>query len=208
MKKITILCVVALLCLKKSKAERLKPKAFLLITLLVCLLNGQLIAQVPKPIKIGDKLPPIFWQQKHQLYTGGNPNNITFQQFKGKAMLLDFWATWCSPCLKSFPKMNGLQNQHGKYLNILMVNAYEQDTQAVLASFYKKQQETISGFSLKVIQSDTNLRTTFPIKGMPHYIWVGADGRIKAITDAEAITEVSIKRFIAGLAINLKVKEN
>lgn len=213
MKKTTILCVGALLCLKKPKAGtcqlRLGPKlkACLLITLLSCLFNGHVLAQEPKPLKIGERLPETFWQQEHSILKNGITTTAKFQALKVKALLLDFWATWCSACLKGFPKMQDLQDRYSKNLNILMVNTYEKDTLPVLSQFYQKQQQVIKGFSLSLVASDATLKNMFAVKSIPHYIWVGADGRIKAITDAEAVTDAQVKRFIAGLSLNLKLKE-
>ncbi len=43
--------------------------------------------------------------------------------YAGKVVLVDFWASWCSPCLQSFPWMNELQQKHGSEgLVILAVN--------------------------------------------------------------------------------------
>jgi thiol-disulfide isomerase/thioredoxin len=36
-------------------------------------------------------------------------NDFSLQQYEGKVIYLDFWASWCKPCQKSFPWMNGLQ---------------------------------------------------------------------------------------------------
>ena len=38
--------------------------------------------------------------------------NITLSDFKGKVVLLDFWATWCGPCLQSIPELVRLQKKY------------------------------------------------------------------------------------------------
>jgi thiol-disulfide isomerase/thioredoxin len=62
--------------------------------------------------------------QKIESYTNVNPvpeiefidwigqEPITFEQLRGKVVLLDFWATWCGPCISTFPRLRGL---HKKY---------------------------------------------------------------------------------------------
>lgn len=50
-------------------------------------------------------------------------DNSIVQSAKGKVVLLDFWASWCEPCRKSFPWMNELQRKYGKQgLTVIGVN--------------------------------------------------------------------------------------
>ena len=64
-----------------------------------------------------------------QLVDGGAATSIA--QFHGKVLYVDFWASWCGPCLKSFPFMNELQHDLGdKGLQILAVNMDEKPDDA------------------------------------------------------------------------------
>lgn len=48
---------------------------------------------------------------------------LSLDQFKGKVVYLDFWASWCSPCRKSFPWMNELQKRYGDQgFSVIAVN--------------------------------------------------------------------------------------
>ncbi|MDP2715313.1 TlpA disulfide reductase family protein [Rheinheimera sp.] len=47
----------------------------------------------------------------------------SMQQLNGKVILVDFWASWCVPCRKSFPWLNAMQQRHGaEGLLVLAVN--------------------------------------------------------------------------------------
>jgi thiol-disulfide isomerase/thioredoxin len=56
---------------------------------------------------------------------------VNFDQFRGQVLYVDFWASWCGPCLLSFPFMNELQSAYaGKGLQVLAVNMDEKPADA------------------------------------------------------------------------------
>jgi thiol-disulfide isomerase/thioredoxin len=50
---------------------------------------------------------------------------VSLDQFKGKVVMLDFWATWCGPCRASMPELEKLQQQHPNDFTLLAVNLQE-----------------------------------------------------------------------------------
>jgi thiol-disulfide isomerase/thioredoxin len=69
-------------------------------------------------------------------FTSGQRYNL--QQFLGKVLYVDFWASWCSPCARSFPFMNDLDREfRGRGLQIVGINVDEkpEDAQAFLAKY-------------------------------------------------------------------------
>jgi thiol-disulfide isomerase/thioredoxin len=59
------------------------------------------------------KLPDISGQQ------------ISLDQYKGKVVLLDFWATWCGPCRMTMPVLESLQKEYPDRLVLLAINLQE-----------------------------------------------------------------------------------
>ncbi len=67
----------------------------------------------------------------------GNTGQISLSSYKNKVVYVDFWASWCKPCRKSFPFMNEMQQRYAsKGLQIIGINL---DTdQSAAAAFLKK----------------------------------------------------------------------
>lgn len=60
----------------------------------------------------------------------GDNGSISLQQFRGKVVYIDFWASWCVPCRKSFPWMNAMQAKYKpEGLVVLGINL-DEDKQA------------------------------------------------------------------------------
>jgi peroxiredoxin len=68
--------------------------------------------------------------------TGDGPKSV--KEANGKVTIIDFWATYCGPCKKSFPKYQELIDQFGGDLAVLAVSVDEKDTgKAALEEFVK-----------------------------------------------------------------------
>lgn len=75
-------------------------------------------------------------QAPHCALTSLNNTPAHFHEYAGKVLYVDFWASWCSSCLQSFPFLNQLAHEFGDQgLHIVGVNLDEQidDAHAFLA---------------------------------------------------------------------------
>jgi cytochrome c biogenesis protein CcmG, thiol:disulfide interchange protein DsbE len=74
-------------------------------------------------------IPDFFW-------TGMNGKNYAISEFKGKVIVLNFWATWCAPCVIEFPMMVELAKKKNPEAVFLFISVDEdQDT---IRRFLKK----------------------------------------------------------------------
>ncbi|WCM87585.1 TlpA family protein disulfide reductase [Acidovorax sp. NCPPB 3576] len=50
------------------------------------------------------------WSQRFDAPTGGDP--VAMERFRGKPLLVNFWATWCPPCVDELPLLNAFYREH------------------------------------------------------------------------------------------------
>ena len=99
--------------------------------------------------------------------------DVKLSDFKGRVVYLDFWATWCPPCRKSFPWMNSLQERYkDQGLSIVAVGV---DRKRELIEEFLKQMEP--GFT--VVQDDKGvIAKAYKLRGMPTSYLIDRNGNI------------------------------
>ena len=96
-------------------------------------------------------------------------------ELQGKVVLVDFWASWCGPCLQSFPWMNNLHARHaGDGLVILAVNLDQE--RALADAFLKK---VPAQFRIEY-DAKGQLAKSFGVEAMPTSFLIGRDGKVHA----------------------------
>jgi thiol-disulfide isomerase/thioredoxin len=106
-----------------------------------------------------------------------NGQPLSASQFKGKVVLLDFWATWCAPCRAKLPGVIEIYKKyHPQGFEIIGISLDSDREQ--LAAFVKQQvgmtwPQYIDG------EGDTNkLATKYGIEAIPYTLLIGPDGKI------------------------------
>jgi thiol-disulfide isomerase/thioredoxin len=100
-------------------------------------------------------------------------STIKLSDYKGKVIYLDFWASWCIPCRKSFPWMNELQKRYGsKGFKVIAVNL-DQEQDKARAFLQKIPANFTVAFDPEGVSA-----TAFKVKGMPSTYLIDRTGKI------------------------------
>lgn len=172
------------------------------VIVLLCLFEIHPGFSQEKPLLIGNKVPDLQFTMmiNHQ----GDFKKLS--DLKGRLILLDFWFSSCTSCLHAFPKLDSIQKKFKEQVQIVLINDFENE--AVIKRFYEKWgKRTGYNLSLPSGLSNKKIKELFPHQSDPHYIWIGKDGKIIAITESDQVTEENIHAILNGKDIVLRQKK-
>ena len=109
----------------------------------------------------------------------GKPQALA--QWKGKALLVNFWATWCGPCVQEMPELSALANEEAangatKRFNVIGVGIESPSAMSDFAAKHNIKYPLYVGG-----MGGTELSRDFgnPSGGLPFTVLIGADGQVK-----------------------------
>lgn len=120
---------------------------------------------VQASVKVGDTFPDL----AEQKLEGQTPTSL-----KGKAVLVDFWASWCGPCAASFPVMEDLHNRY-KERGLVIIAISVDDKAADMQMFLKK--HAVSFTILR--DAGHRLVSVVDVQTMPTSFILDGDGKVR-----------------------------
>jgi peroxiredoxin len=100
---------------------------------------------------------------------------VTLEDMRGKVVLLDFWGTWCSPCVASVPALRDLQKRFSKEPQFKMISVSSRDQEATWREFIEKNQMVWTQY----LDRDQHVVRTFDVRAYPTYILIDAEGIVR-----------------------------
>lgn len=139
-------------------------------------------------LSIGDPAPKLGIEQFMQAPNGGK----TLEELRGNAVVLEFWATWCAPCIAQIPHLNKLADEF-KAQPIQFISITDENADVVSRFLEKREMKSWIGLDL-----DRSAFDAYGVYGLPKTILINPEGSIAAITHAEDVTAESIAALIEG----------
>lgn len=116
-------------------------------------------------------------------------STFTLSEQSGKVVLLNFWATWCGPCVGEMPAFEKLYKEYGNEVSILAVNCLE-DEETV------RQFISENGYTFPIafdVEGVVNMK--YPTDGIPYTLVIGKDGTVQDIYVGAADADTQYQEY-------------
>jgi peroxiredoxin len=128
---------------------------------------------------------------------------VTLADYKGKVIVLDFWATWCGPCISSFPGMQKVVDQYRDNPNvkILFVNTWERADDKV-----KKATDFLAAKKYRfevLFDKDNSVAEQFTVDGIPTKFVIDQAGNIRFQSIGYGGSEAGLVSEVAAMVETL-----
>jgi thiol-disulfide isomerase/thioredoxin len=168
--------------------RRPRPLVALIIAAATLLLTGSAVWLSPRPagpgatapnrLEIGapKPMPPLSFTDRD-----GKP--LSLQDFKGRLVVLDIWATWCSPCRAEFPRLDRLQAALADQGLVVLPLSVDQGGKKPVERFYDEVKVTALGEYLDPSGSSAK---ALGLRGLPTTLILDREGREIGRLEGEA----------------------
>lgn len=173
--------------------------------LLTGLATAMLLAAFTVPTQASDSKPIAGATAPAWSLKDVDGKTVSSADFKGKVVLLDFWATWCPPCKAEIPGFVELQKTYGDKGLVVVGVSLDEEGAKVLKPFMKQ-----FGINYPIVLGDLKTAQVFGgVRSIPTTFIIGRDGRIAGQhvgLTSKADFEKAIKPLLAAAPVPAPVK--
>ena len=150
--------------------------------------RGQQLTQVPADaLKPGDRAPALEFE-----FVVQGPSELNWKTLTGKVVVLDFWGTWCPPCVADIPHLNEMVSRYkGKAVQFIAVG---HENPRKVAWFLKK--HPIGAWV--ALDTDLSVYKSYFAFGIPHAVIVDQKGTVAAVLSPHDVNTEVIDAVLEG----------
>ncbi|WP_312790474.1 redoxin domain-containing protein [Sphingobacterium sp.] len=151
------------------------------------------------PLNIGDRIPDKLWNTVLPvMHDPQQKEHIQLKDLQAKKLIIiDFWATWCAPCIASIKKLQIIEKKYADRFALIPVTYEKLD-------LLQRQMAKLS-FHPFSVYSDPQLLQYFPHRSIPHQVWI-MDNKVVHIGAAVDANEKNIALALDGHLPQMEVK--
>jgi len=111
-------------------------------------------------------------------FTALDGSEITRDSLEGKVVVIDFWATWCGPCIESLPNLNTVYEKYKDHAGVQFLAVSIDESSVTKAQLEESLQKI--GVSLPIARDSQSVaRDAFQVEGIPNMFVLGPDGKVE-----------------------------
>ncbi|MGH7181974.1 MAG: peroxiredoxin family protein [Nitrospiraceae bacterium] len=150
---------------------------------------------------MGSRVPTVGTEAEDFRLPDLEGKSQSLSQYRGKIVLLNFWATWCKPCTTEMPAMQTVYDKlRDKGFVVLAVNELEDD--AKVREHIKQYGHTFP----VLMDRDNKVANQFGVFGLPVSVFIDQEGRVQEYIKGGLLTEQKIDETVARIQKQEPVK--
>ena len=146
-----------------------------------------------------EKMPLATFMSPEQT-SSGQARRVNWQVFEGQYLLVNFWATWCGPCVVELPSFDKLRQKfEGKGLEVIAISLDTQRNQEQIKAFLRNR--NIGEFSA-YFDDAREVKSAIAMRGIPTTYLLDPQGNILYVFEGDAVwhSSAAVEFFEAVLA--------